>query len=79
MFILRIRQTQNYLCGKSTEILSLNRLVRRTTTRFDRFRNIPVMYAVEDSIGMKWRRLTLDSLPGATLFRENKAEEISLH
>jgi hypothetical protein len=36
------------------------------------------MYIVEDSIGMKWRRFTLDGLPGATLFRENKAagEEI---
>jgi len=39
------------------------------------------MYIVEDSIGMKWRRLSLDSLPGATLFRENKAagDEILLH
>jgi hypothetical protein len=39
------------------------------------------MYFVEDPIDMEWRRLTLDSLPGATLFRENKAtgEEISLH
>jgi hypothetical protein len=31
------------------------------------------MYVIEDSFGMKWRRLTSDSLPGATLFRENKA------
>jgi hypothetical protein len=79
MFILRIRQTQNYLCRKNSEILLLRLLVRHTTTRLGRFRNIPVMYFVEDSVGMKWRRVTLDSLPGATLFRENKPEEISLH
>jgi hypothetical protein len=39
------------------------------------------MYIVKDSNGVKWRRLSLDSLPGATLFIENKAtgDEISLH
>jgi hypothetical protein len=39
------------------------------------------MYIVEDSIGMKWKRLSLDTLPRATLFRENKAagDEILLH
>jgi len=58
MFVLRIKHTQNYLCGKSTEILSLNQLVRLTATLLDRVRNIPFMYIVEDSIGMKWRRLS---------------------
>jgi hypothetical protein len=31
------------------------------------------MYFVEDPLDVKRRRLTLDSLPGAALFRENKA------
>jgi hypothetical protein len=56
-------------------------LVRLTTTLLDRVRNIPSKYIVEDSIGMKWRRLTFDSLPGATVFTENieAGKEISLH
>jgi len=60
MFILRIRQAQNYLRRKSTEILRFHQLVRLTTTLLDRVRNMPFMYIVEDSIGMKWKRLTLD-------------------
>jgi hypothetical protein len=77
MFILRIRQTQNYLCGKRTEILSLHRLVRRITTLLDRLRNIPFMYVVEDSIFMKWRRLWVVCLELLCLEKTKQQEKRS--
>jgi len=58
LYVYPENQTQNYLCEKSAEILSLHSLVRHYTTRPDRVRNITVMYVVEDSTGMKWRRVT---------------------